>query len=160
MVLRPEAVRTRLLRLEQVASRLLQLSGLRRDELREDFRAAWTVERGLQLAAEIVFDIGNHILSAHFAVTAQDYEDILTQLAAQRVLDQALRERMRGLGGFRDILVHGYLTLDTDRVADALSRAPRDFSDFIGAVREWLATSRRDRTRRRHSPRAVRLGGC
>lgn len=140
MVLRPEAVRARLLRLEEVVSRLQQLSGLGRRELREDFRAAWTVERGLQLAAEIVFDVGNHILSAHFAVTAQDYEDILTQLGTQRVLDPALRERLRGLGGFRNILVHGYLALDTDRVADALARAPRDFSDFIGAVRDWLAT--------------------
>lgn len=140
MVLRPEAVRACLLRLEEVVSRLQQLSGLGRRELREDFRAAWTVERGLQLAAEIVFDVGNHILSAHFAVSAQDYEDILTQLATQRVLDPALRERPRGLGGFRNILVHGYLALDTDRVADALARAPRDFSDFIGAVRDWLAT--------------------
>ena len=111
-----------------------------RGELQEDFRAAWAVERGLQLAAEIVFDIGNHILSAHFAVTAQDYEDILTQLATQRVIDPALRERLRGLGGFRNILVHGYVALDSDRVADALSRAPRDFSDFMGAVRDWLAT--------------------
>ncbi len=140
VVLRPEAVRARLLKLEHVVARLEQLSGLGQRELREDFRAAWAVERGLQLAAEIVFDIGNHILSAHFAVTAQDYEDILTQLAAERVLDPALRERLRGLGGFRNILVHGYLALDTDRVADALARAPRDFSDFIGGIRDWLAT--------------------
>jgi len=140
VVLRPEAVRERLLKLEQVVSRLQQLSGLDPSELREDFRAAWTVERGLQLATEIVFDVGNHILSAHFAVSAQDYEDILTQLAVQRVLDPALRERLRGLGGFRNILVHGYLTLDSDRVADALSGAPGDFSDFIGAIRDWLAT--------------------
>jgi len=141
VVLRPEAVRARLLKLEQVVSRLQQLSGLGQRELREDFRAAWTAERGLQLAAEIVFDIGNHILSAHFAVTAEDYEDILTQLAAQRVLDPALRERLRGLGGFRNILVHGYLALDSDRVADALSRAPSDFSDFMAAIRNWLATN-------------------
>jgi uncharacterized protein YutE (UPF0331/DUF86 family) len=140
VVLRPEAIRARLLRLELVVSRLQELSGLDRRELQEDFRAAWTVERGLQLAAEIVFDIGNHILSAHFAVTAQDYEDILTQLAAHRVLDPALRERLRGLGGFRNILVHGYLALDTERVADALSRAPQDFSGFIGGVRAWLST--------------------
>jgi uncharacterized protein YutE (UPF0331/DUF86 family) len=140
VVLRPEAVRERLLRLELVVSRLQELSGLGQEELREDFRAAWMVERGLLLAAEIVFDLGNHILSAHFGITAQDYEDILTQLGAQRVLDPALRERLRGLGGFRNILVHGYLTLDTDRVAGALARAPEDFSDFIAAIRDWLAT--------------------
>jgi uncharacterized protein YutE (UPF0331/DUF86 family) len=141
VVLRSEAIRERLLRLEQVVSRLQQLSALGGRELREDFRSAWTVERGLQLAAEIVFDVGNHILSAHFAVTAQDYEDILTQLGAQGVLDLALRERLRGLGGFRNILVHGYLALDADRVAGVLSRAPADFSDFIGAIRRWLSAA-------------------
>jgi uncharacterized protein YutE (UPF0331/DUF86 family) len=140
VVLRAEAIRERLLKLEQVVSRLQQLSALGVGDLREDFRTAWTVERGLQLAAEIVFDVGNHILSAHFAVTAQDYEDILTQLATQRVLEPALRERLKGLGGFRNILVHGYLTLDADRVAGMLARAPRDFSDFIVAVRDWLST--------------------
>jgi uncharacterized protein YutE (UPF0331/DUF86 family) len=141
VVLRAEAIRERLLRLEQVVSRLQQLPVLGGRDLRDDFRSAWMVERGLQLAAEIVFDVGNRILSAHFAVTAQDYEDILTQLAAQGVLDEALRERLRGLGGFRNILVHGYVALDADRVAALLSRAPADFSDFIGAVRRWLPTA-------------------
>jgi uncharacterized protein YutE (UPF0331/DUF86 family) len=84
VVLRAEAIRERLLKLEQVVSRLQQLSALG---------------------------------------------------------DAALRDRLRGLGGFRNILVHGYLTLDANRVANVLSRAPSDFSDFIGAVRRWLSTA-------------------
>ena len=51
-----------------------------------------------------------------------------------------MRERLRGLGGFRNVLVHGYLTLDAERVAGALSRAPADFSAFIAAIRRWLPT--------------------
>jgi len=35
-----------------------------------------------QLAAEILLDTGNHILSAHFGESARDYEDVITQLAA------------------------------------------------------------------------------
>jgi hypothetical protein len=85
-----------LLRLEEVLSRLqeLQREGV---DPRGDFRQAWLAERGLQLAAEIALDIGNHILSAHFGVSARDYEDVLTQLAACGVIDSALRERFRGL---------------------------------------------------------------
>jgi len=77
MVLRPEAVRERLLRLEEVISRLEELRRLDARTLREGFREVWAVERGLQLGAEIVLDVGNHILSAHFGVSAQDYEDII-----------------------------------------------------------------------------------
>ncbi len=70
MVLRPEAVRERLLRLEEVISRLEELRRLDARALREGFREVWAVERGLQLGAEIVLDVGNHILSAHFGVSA------------------------------------------------------------------------------------------
>ena len=134
MVLRPEAIRARLLKLEEVVSRLERLSPASAAVPADD----WAVERGLQLAAEVAFDIGNHILTGHFGVSAQDYEDILEQLAAQAVLSRGLRARLKGLGGFRNILVHDYLRLDPDLVAEKLAKAPADFSDFALAVRAWL----------------------
>jgi uncharacterized protein YutE (UPF0331/DUF86 family) len=130
-------VRERLLRLEEVLS---NLEVLRREGLdpRGDFRQAWLAERGLQLAAEIALDVGNHILSAHFGVSASDYEDVLTQLARCGVIDAELRERFRGLGGFRNLLVHGYLRLDPNRVAEVLADAPERFSALARAIRAWL----------------------
>ena len=137
-VLRPEAVRERLLRLEEVISCLEELRRLDARALREGFREVWVVERGLQLGAEIVLDVGNHILSAHFGVSAQDYEDIITQLGAHNVIGVSLREELKGLGGFRNILVHGYLRVDPDRVAHFLQGSPSRFSEFARAVRAWL----------------------
>jgi uncharacterized protein YutE (UPF0331/DUF86 family) len=141
LVLRPEAIRERLLRLEEVISRLEDLARLDRQTFQASFRDAWAAERGLQLAAEIIFDIGNHILSARFGVSAQDYEDIIVQLGSHAVIDAGLRDRLRGLGGFRNILVHGYLRIDPDRVAGHLASGPARFSEFARAVRAWLAES-------------------
>jgi uncharacterized protein YutE (UPF0331/DUF86 family) len=141
LVLRPEAIRERLLKLEEVISRLEDLARLDRQTLQRSFRDAWAAERGLQLAAEIVFDVGNHILSAGFGVSAQDYEDIIAQLGVHEVIDRGLRDRLKGLGGFRNILVHGYLRLDPDRVAEHLAAGPMRFSEFARAVRGWLANS-------------------
>jgi uncharacterized protein YutE (UPF0331/DUF86 family) len=138
VVLRPEAIRARLLRLEEVVSRLEELARRGDPTLRADFREEWARERGLQLAAEIAFDIGNHILSAHFGISAHDYEDIIARLGEVGVIESGLRERLKGLGGFRNILVHGYLVLDAERVVEGLQRAPADFSDFGLAVRRWL----------------------
>ena len=45
----------------------------------------------------------------------------------------------QGLGGFRNILVHGYLRVLPDRVLEAPATAPRDFARFAQAVRHWLA---------------------
>jgi uncharacterized protein YutE (UPF0331/DUF86 family) len=138
LVLRPEAVRERLFRLEEVISRLEDLAGSPPERTREDFREAWAVERGLQLAAEILFDVGNHILSAHFGIGAADYEDIVAQLGRLGVIDPPLCDRLKGLGGFRNILVHGYLRVDPKQVAQHLAKAPATFSDFARAVRAWL----------------------
>lgn len=135
MVLKPEALRARLLKLEEIISRL---EILRDQAVEDDFRHEWATERGLQLAAEVAFDVGNHILSAHFGVGAEDYEDILEQLARRGVISRALRGRLEGLGGFRNILVHDYLRLDAARVASKLRAAPADFSEFAIAVRLWI----------------------
>lgn len=98
----------------------------------------WAVERGLQLGAEIILDVGNHILSAQYGVSPADYGDIVKQLAQQGILDQELKERLEGLAGFRNILVHDYIRLDPERVLGALAIAPRDFGDFAHAIRAWL----------------------
>jgi len=139
VVLRPEALRERLLKLEEIITRLQDAGQTDRATLRANFRDAWIAERGLQLGAEVIFDIGNHVLSAHFGVSPKDYEDIVAQLANLGVIDDTLRTRLKGLGGFRNILVHGYLRVDPDRVADHLAKAPTDFSDFARQIRDWLA---------------------
>lgn len=138
MVLRPEAIRQRLLKLEEAIGRLSELGRTDPAVLRTGFRDAWAAERGLQLAAEILLDTGNHILSAHFGESARDYEDVIAHLAARGVIDETLRARLKGIGGFRNVLVHGYLEIDADRVAAYLARAPGDFSAFLDAVRTWL----------------------
>jgi len=88
--------------------------------LRRSFRDEWAVERGLQLGAEIVLDIGNHILSAHFGVSAADYEDIITQLAAHGVIDEAAATVSQRVAGLPHILWHDYLRIDPEyRVTEA-----------------------------------------
>ncbi len=78
--------------------------------------------------------MGNHILSAYFGASAQDYEDILLQLAAHGVIDSSLYDQLKGLGGFRNVLVHGYLHLDSERVDEFLRNAPVNFSRFARAI--------------------------
>lgn len=134
MVLRIDAVQARLRRLEEVISELKSFSRFDRASRRDQ----WAVERGLQLGAEILFDIGNHILIAQYGVSPQDHEDVLEQLLQQEILDPELRARLKGLGGFRNLLVHDYLRLNPEKVAEALGRAPGDLGDFAQAIRRWL----------------------
>ena len=86
MVLRVEALQERLAKLEEVVERLGELSAVGRDEFLHDYRHQWLAERGLELAAQAVLDIGNHILAGEFGESATEYEGIVRGLAARAVL--------------------------------------------------------------------------
>lgn len=60
------------------------------------------------------------------------------KLAAEGVMSDELQSDLAGLGGFRNVLVHGYLELDTETVAASHRAAPRQFSRFRLEVEEWL----------------------
>lgn len=97
MVLRLDSVRARLVKLEEIITRLSELSA--DDSAQGDFRQTWAVERGLQLGSELLLDIGHHILVAHFGIAPADYADILVQLARAGVISDELRLRLKGLAG-------------------------------------------------------------
>lgn len=144
MTLRPRAVEARLRRLHQVAGRLRRYRARGAEALRQDEDLQWLVERGLHLGCEIVLDVGNHVLASAFSRTPETYEQILDALAAENVLSAALRAELKGLGGFRNVLVHDYLDVDPDRVLATLERAPERFESFAAEIHRWLATRDRD----------------
>ena len=138
MVLRPDSIRQRLLKLEETVSGLEEVLPARTASPPSRLVDGWAAERGLQVGAEIILDIGNHILTAHYGVSPQDYEDIITQLGSHGVIDSELLGRLKGLGGLRNVLVHGYLRIDPSRIDEASERAPLDFRDFGRAILCWL----------------------
>lgn len=138
MVLRKRAIRERLAKLEEVTSRLASLAGLPADHLRADYRNQWLAERGLELGAQAILDIGNHVLAGAFGAAASTYARIIDDLGAHGVLSADLVARLRGLAGFRNVLTHGYLAVDVDLVFDALRHSERDFSDFQRELDAWL----------------------
>lgn len=134
MVVRREVLRERLAGLREVLHRLAVIQGQQRD----DTTAEWAIERGLQVAAQAVFDIGNLVLAGAFADRPADYASIPVALCRHGVIGPDLEARLRGLAGFRNLLVHDYARIDPARVREALvSRAP-ELAEFADAVEAWL----------------------
>lgn len=138
MTLRAETIRERLRKLREILSNLKDVRKTPRQEFLSNYRHYWLAERGLQLAAESVFDIGNHILAGHFNVHSSNYEDVIKRLADLGVLPAPVREAMRGLGGFRNVLVHSYLDIDEDRVLTVLQDELQSFESFARAIEQFL----------------------
>lgn len=138
MTLRPAVVHERLRKLREILTNLEEVRRVPHEEFVASFRHYWLAERGLQLAAETVFDTGNHLLAGHFNVHPADYEEVLIKLVERGVISPALGRRMKGLGGFRNVLVHGYLEIDEHRVYESLQAELGDFDAFAGEVETFL----------------------
>ncbi|HEX7506269.1 MAG TPA: DUF86 domain-containing protein [Polyangia bacterium] len=134
MVVRREALRERIAGLRAACSRLSEV-GMRRAM---DPATEWARERGLQIAAQAVFDIGNHVLSGGFAERPADYAAIPSMLGRNGVISVELETRLRGLAGFRNLLVHDYARVDPARVRDLLESRLPDLVAFADAVEDWL----------------------
>lgn len=122
MVVSREVAASRLRRLEHALARLRKLAELTPESYLADEDAQALAERHLQVAAQCLLDLGNHIVAEEALGSPEDAEGVLDCLARSGVVPPALHSRVRGLGGFRNILVHDYLDVDHQRVRELLGR--------------------------------------
>ena len=142
MPVRPEVVRAKLLQISEAVGRLRSWLPVTAERLTRDIMFRWAVEHGLHLAAEALFDTGNHVLAGEFQEAADEYREIPPRLAAPGVLSAATAQRLESLAGFRNLLVHEYANIDAGRLAAGLDRLD-DFEAFVAEVEGWLTGSGR-----------------
>jgi len=140
MTVEPDVVRRKLLEIGEATSHLRSWAPVTVDQLEENQQLRWAVERGLQIAAEALFDAGAHILSAEFQEAVDEYHQIPKRLLARGVLSPTTASQLKGLAGFRNVLVHEYADIDLRRVHAGLERLG-DFDAFVADVEQWLQTT-------------------
>ena len=134
MTVEPDVVRRKLLEINEAVSHLRAWLPVGVERLETDQQLRWAVERGLQVAAEALFDAGAHVLAAEFQEAVDEYRQIPKRLLARGVLSAATTERLKGLAGFRNVLVHEYADIDPNRLVTGLDR----LGDFVSDVERWL----------------------
>lgn len=139
MVFKKESVLERLKRLEEVLGSLEARAGISIEDYQSERDLQWIIERGLEVASTIIFDIGNHILAGVYWTPAQGYEEIPEELWKKDVLSNELYRNLQGLGGFRNLLVYGYLNLDPYLVYENFKKTLQVFPQFIAEIEEWLS---------------------
>jgi len=144
MILRREAVEERLKELDEILQELGKYRGVTWETFRADLSQRWIVERGLIAAASVIFDIADHILAGHFGLYAETYEESLESLHDKEVISEELYRQIRGLGGFRNILIHRYLGIDPHEVLENFHKGLEVFPRFAQEVMAWLDTLERD----------------
>jgi len=101
------------------------------------------VERNLEVAAQCCVDICNRIISIEKAKKPADYSEAILRMGEIGVLDPPFSRRLAPLAGFRNILVHEYMTIDWDEVYNNLAELD-DLLQFAAAVRKWWKSKGQD----------------
>ena len=109
-------IRKKLSELENNIQTLERLRSYSLPDLQNDREKAWSVEHGLQLSIQIIIDTGNHILAAKGEQEVEEYVDIIDKLGERAIVPSEFAQAIRGMAGFRNILIHEYEKIDKKNV--------------------------------------------
>lgn len=122
-------------RIERAQEYILILKDIRENLSLEDFKKdliiQGSVERYLHLTIEALLDIGNHIIADKGLGKVEVYSDIAKILSLNKYINKEQEEIFVKIIGFRNILVHDYLSIDKDIVYEILENGLGDLEDIL-----------------------------
>ena len=132
--LRAAAIMSRHTALPDTIARLRRHQPISVERYLADEFLPWFIERGLERAASCVLDMGAHVLAILGQPVPDDYTAVIDALATAGVLTTEFARSFRAMAGFRNVLVHEYLTVDPEVVAGVLHDHLDDFEAFDAQV--------------------------
>jgi len=133
-----KVIEARLKKLDFCVARLKQFSAVPKVEYNRSQDYQDIVERNFHLAIQTCIDIANHIIAGKNLPVPDEEENVFLTLSRVKILPVALGERIKGMVGFRNILVHEYLYIDPNQVYDLLQTRLSDFDDFAKSIVNFL----------------------
>ena len=98
--------------------------------LGHDVREERFIAHTLQLSIQAALDIASHVVSARRFGEPTTNRNLFDILEREQWLTADLAARLRDMAGFRNIVVHGYQTVDLTVVRDILDKRVHDLLAF------------------------------
>jgi uncharacterized protein YutE (UPF0331/DUF86 family) len=131
-----ELVAKKLAFIETCVRELRQLSDP--DRLADDVKERRFVEHTLQIALQACQDVASHIVSDERLGQARTNQELFDLLREGKWIDDQLALVLRRAIGFRNVLVHGYTTVDLAVVIDVLKNRLDDLLRYVAIIRARL----------------------
>jgi uncharacterized protein YutE (UPF0331/DUF86 family) len=88
---------------------------------------------------ELAFGVNSHVSAAVLGRAPDTYRESFVLAAQAGMIDEKLAAALAPAAGLRNVLVHAYLDVDNDRVAEATRRAPEQFGEYVRQASRWFA---------------------
>ena len=128
--------RKKLAAIETAVAELHRLA--RPDQLERDVREERFVEHTLQIAIQAAIDVASHIVSDERLGEPDTNRQLFDLLARADWLSPSEANTLKAMAGFRNILVHGYQSVDLRRVRDIVEHRLDDLLAFVTTIRAKL----------------------
>lgn len=127
--------------MEEALAHLSRYQRIPFEEFQKDLSLIWMVERGLEILIQNLLDIGAHLLASEIKNDWEDYVEIIVKLGRHGVIPQEFSEKIKGMAGLRNILVHEYQRVNLAKLYNSFKDGLADFVQFIKYVREYQERS-------------------
>lgn len=108
---------------------------------KEEFLANKTLQNlakwHFYVAVQSCLDLGNHIISIKGFEMPERYEDIISTLAKEGVISENLAKSLEGMGGFRNLIAHGYFKIDLNKLYSYLKKT-KEIKRFLKRIEPYL----------------------
>ena len=128
-----ELISKRLAEIEVFVRQLRELG--RPEEIEDDVKEERFIVHTLQLAVQNALDVASHIVSDDRLGEPRTYRELFDLLCRHGWIGEELKESLRQMAGFRNLLVHEYAELDLSLVRTIVENRLDDLLAFVRAIR-------------------------
>ncbi len=126
-------------RLAFIETCVRELREIARPELiATDVREERFIIHTLQLAIQAALDVASHIVADERLGEPENNAQMFKLLIINHWLPESLGDSLRAMAGFRNVLVHGYQSVDKALVRDVVEHRLDDLLTFVSAIRDRL----------------------
>ena len=105
----------------------------------KDYRLNAEAEHHLQVAIQACIDIASHIVAVFgLERAAEETYEVFESLAQENIIPKKFLPIMRAMTGYRNIVVHDYLSVKRRITYDNIQKRLPDLSKFAQYIEEFL----------------------
>ena len=139
--LNSDAVLRRLRMMRDALDTLGEFRGVDAAQLNREPVTRAAVERLLQVVIELAFDINAHVVARTLGRSPETGRSSFLDLAEAGVIDGTLADLLAPSAGLRNVLVHHYVDLQMEPIAEAVVSVADGFSAYVKEVARYLERS-------------------
>jgi uncharacterized protein YutE (UPF0331/DUF86 family) len=133
------SIERKLVRMRRMVDQLVSLGPFDGQRFADDAIAGLAAERLLTLLVELAFSVNSHVSAAVLGQAPDTYRESFLLAARAGLIDEKLAAALAPAAGLRNVLVHAYLDVDHERVAEATALAPDVFGEYVRQSSRWVA---------------------